>query len=235
MKNNLLANVLLVVIGLLLLLSALQLVGWGRGIETLEAQNFDVSSLDQLQVEADGADTSPAQKNAVDTIVDAPLFSISRTPYIPPAEPDEGDIESELIVAEPLKARVTSIIITDENKYVMMVDEVSKERVTLQQGMPLPGEQGLWVVDSIQPRAVVFKADGEEPVELELEVFDGQLSKGGRQSAARSGNSSRDKKPQAITAADEKEKQKNSAEEIRKKIAERRAQMRANAAKGKKQ
>ena len=42
--------------------------------------------------------------------------------------------------------------------------------------------------------------------------------------------------PGAATAVEiEKEKQKNSAEEIRKKIAERRAQMRANAAKGKKQ
>jgi len=234
MKNNLLANVLLVVIGLLLLLSALQLFGWGRGTKTLEAQNFDVNALEQLQVETDGTDSTRYQKNAVDTIVDAPLFSISRTPYVPPAEP-EGEIETELIVAEPLKARVTSIIITDENKYVMMVDELSKERVTLQQGMPLPGEQGLWVVDSIQPRAVVFKAEGEEPVELELEVFDGQLNKGARQTAARSGSSSRDNRTQAITAADDKDKQKNSAEEIRKKIAERRAQMRANAAKGKKQ
>ena len=55
MKNNLFANALLVLIGLLLLLAALQMFGWGRGSQTLEAETFDLTSLNQLEVNADDA------------------------------------------------------------------------------------------------------------------------------------------------------------------------------------
>ena len=112
------------------------------------------------------------------------------------------------------------------------LDQLTNEQVTLEQGMPLPGEQGLWVVDQIEPRKVVFQSEGNDPVELELEVFDGQLNA----RAAKNAGSRRPARAQAEEAATESnaEKQKNSAEEIRRKIAERRAQMRANAAKGNK-
>lgn len=230
MKNNIFANGLMVLIGLLMLLSALQLFGWGRGIESLEPEPFDPNALAQLQVSDDKAAMAQIDNKTLDQITDAPLFSMDRKPF----ELLDGTVDDpEVVVVEepdPLKARVTSIIITPENSYAMVFDELSNANVTLKQGMPLPGEQGLWLLDSISPRAVTFVADGEEPVELSLEVFDGQLN------AAAANNRSRNRNTAANNRNNNSNKdqpKKNSAEEIRRKIAERRAQMRANAAKGK--
>ena len=231
MKNNLFANGLLVLIGILLLLSALQLFGWGRGTQLLEADPFDASTLNQLEVAATETDGIVIDDKVMVQITDAPLFSYDRQPFIPPEEGlEEGSEVETLIVVEPLKAKVTGIIIIDENSYAMVFDELSKERVTLTQGMPLPGDQGLWTVDAINPRAVTFVAEGEEPVEIGLDVFDGKLNANAVK-ANRNNNKNANRDKQAKNT--KQQTQKNSAEEIRKKIAERRAQMRANAAKGK--
>ncbi|WP_223787067.1 hypothetical protein [Marinicella meishanensis] len=237
MKNNVFANGLLVFIGVLMLLAALQLFGWGRGTDSMEPEPFDPSTLTQLEVAEEDNLVKVSDKMVVQ-ITDAPLFSDDRTPFVPPPEDPVVDPTTDPVEAEPLKAKVTSIIITDENSYAMVYDELSRERVTLKQGMPLPGDQGLWVVNQIKPRAVTFVADGEEPVELELEVFSGQLAGGGNKAITRDrkrNNRNKNNRNKNKDGADDKEAQKNSAEEIRRKIAERRAQMRANAAKGKKE
>ncbi len=236
MKNNLFTNTLLVLIGILLLLAAMQMFGWGRGTASLEAEVFDASTLNKLDVE--DVETAVIDDKAIVQITDAPLFSMDRTPYVAPPEDLEVEEKEPEIEAEPLKAKVTSIIITEENSYAMVFDELSRERITLKQGMPLPGDQGLWVVGDIKPRAVTFVAEGEEPVELELEVFSGQLGKATRNAAKNKGRNNKGKnngKNKNKSDSNKQKAQKNSAEEIRKKIAERRAQMRANAAKGNKQ
>ncbi|VAW48203.1 hypothetical protein MNBD_GAMMA02-775 [hydrothermal vent metagenome] len=234
MKNNLFANGLLVLIGVLLLLAALQLFGWGRGTQSLEAEPFDASTLSQLEVAATEIDGVKIDDKGMVQITDAPLFSYDRQPYIPTIEGSgiEGE-DRPAVVAEPLKARVTSIIIIDENSYAMVFDELSKERVTLTKGMPLPGDQGLWTVDIINPRAVTFVAEGEEPVEIGLDVFDGQLN--ARLTKRNKRNNKKKPKSNKQAKTNNQQAKKNSAEEIRKKIAERRAQMRANAAKGNKE
>ncbi len=236
MKNNLFANGLLILIGVLLLLAALQMFGWGQGTASVEAEAFDLTALNQLEV-SDDQTSGKIDEQTIVKITDAPLFSFDRTPFVPPEEVDSGiDDPTDPVEAEPLKAKVTSIIITDQNSYAMVLDEMSNERITLKQGMPLPGEQGLWVVDTINPRAVTFAAEGKEPVELELEVFSGQLNKVAAKNNRRANNrNNKNKNNNRQDKNDNSQAQKNSAEEIRKKIAERRAQMRANAAKGKKE
>lgn len=237
MKNNLFANVMLGLIGILLILAALQMFGWGRGTASLEAELFDVSTLSKLEVSKDLDTDDQSSDQSVVQITDAPLFSFDRLPYIAPVD-GEGELEEDLSIveAEPLKAKVTSIIITGENSYAMVLDELSNEHITLKQGMPLPGEQGLWVVDSINPRHVTFAAEGEEPIEIGLEVFSGQLNKNtGNQNNNRRNNKQKQDKNKVDTEINNQQAQKNSAEEIRRKIAERRAQMRANAAKGNKE
>jgi hypothetical protein len=230
MKNSLFVNLLMVVIGLLMLVAALQLFGWGKGTSMLEPEAFDVSTLPQLeQREGEAEMTGP--EDLVDQITLAPLFNLDRKPYV-------GELEQEVppeVVdnekAEPLKAQVTGIMILGEEKYAMVLDQISNEKVTLEQGMPLPGEQGLWVVDQIEPRLVTFVSEGEEPVILELEVFDGTLNNNVAQNNKRNKNNrNRNNKNTRGNAKKEPVEQKNSAEEIRRKIAERRAQMRANAA-----
>ncbi len=231
MKNNFLAQILLGVLGLLLLLAAAQILGVGQGVKTLEAEAFDPERINQL--ESLGATNNNSHGDPVkqlDQIVALPLFSQTRAPYVPP-EIDEMPEDDELVVASPLDAKVTSIVITGDNSYVMIQDNKSKERLTLAQGMPLEGEQGLWTVSAIEPRKVTFEAEGEAPVELELEVFSGSLGKAGGNKGKRANKNNQGKKTQNITRNEGKQNERaNSAEAIRKKIAERRAQMRKEAA-----
>ncbi len=232
MKNNIFASALLVLIGILMLLAALQLFGWGRGFDSLEPEAFDPSELAQLENIANDAQVKKIDNKTIVEITDAPLFRMDRKPFVPDEDVTEGEEVAQIEEPDPLKAKVTSIIITPENSYAMVFDELSKSSVTLTQGMPLPGDQGLWMLDSINPRAVTFVADGEEPVELSLEVFDGQLKAGTNKANNRNNRHAQNNKNRNNKNKKERT-QKNSAEEIRRKIAERRAQMRANAAKGK--
>lgn len=220
----------MIVIGFLMLVAALQLFGWGKSVSVLEPETFNADSLPQLEAQQEQVKKITGEE-LIEQITLAPLFNLDRLPY-------EGEAESEVIdevpavVAEPLKAQVTSIMIMGETKYAMVLDQLTNEKVTLEQGMPLPGEQGLWVVDQIEPRLVTFVSEGEEPVSLELDVFDGTLNAQVVQNNNKKNNNKKNKNNKG-NGQDKTEPQetKNSAEEIRRKIAERRAQMRANAAK----
>mgnify|MGYP000913139805 FL=1 len=91
-------------------------------------------------------------------------------------------------------------------------------------------------MESIESRKVTLVSDDDKTEELELEVFSGDLGNG----KGKGKNKGKNKKneAEAVTASDAAQQEtsddkRNSAEEIRRKIAERRAQMRANAAKDK--
>ncbi|KAA3645968.1 MAG: hypothetical protein DWP95_03750 [Proteobacteria bacterium] len=239
MKTNLLTNILIAIIGLLLIVAALQFVGWGRGIDELQPAEFDEDQIEQLIAAKDDLAAPDIKPEVIDRITQTPLFRQDRQPYIPPVvAEDNPEIDSTIIEVKPLKAQVTSIIITSNSRYVMIQDQISNERLTLKEGMPLEGEQGMWVVDSIDKRKVIFNAEGQEPVELELEVFSGALNQAGN-------NRNQNRKQQEAQAAkqlvdDDKnltpeQLRQKKADEIRQKIAERRAEMRAKAAQGKEQ
>lgn len=230
MKNNLLAQVLIGLLGVLLFFASIQMFGIGQSLSELEADEFDEKQLNQLVNKV--SDTTPDGKEKerhLEQIVALPLFSATREPYVAPPEGPEIDVvEPE---ASPLNAKISSIVITGDNSYVIVQDNVSKERLTLAQGMPLEGEQGLWTVASIEPRKVIFEAEGEESVELELEVFSGSLGKsGGKSGKSKAKKNNRTPTKNITPEKNNKNERANSAEAIRKKIAERRAQMRKEAA-----
>ncbi|MCF6300034.1 MAG: hypothetical protein L3J52_02785 [Proteobacteria bacterium] len=227
MKNNLLANGLMVLIGVLLLFSAVQMLGWGSAIKPLEAEPFDKSQLPNLD-NMEVTDSNASEQKDYSEIVQAPLFNSDREPFIPEEEVDDPTDGGDDPPASPLDIQVTSIIMTPEDSYVMIHDKVINKRLTLKQGMPLEGEQGAWFVEEIQSRLVKFAAEGQETVELELEVFKGALQAGNKRKAARAANNRKNKKNANSSTA--RQAKKDSAAEIRKKIAERRAQMRADAA-----
>ncbi len=239
MKTNLLVNVLIAVIGLLLIVAALQFVGWGRGIEDIQAEEFNENQIEQLVTAKDDLAAPDIKPEIIDRITQTPLFREDRQPYVPPLVVENNPEDNQdVIEVKPLKAQVTSIIITNNNRYVMIQDQLTNERLTLKEGMPLDGEQGMWVVQNIDKRKVTFAAEGQEPVELELEVFSGALNKGARNQS----QNNRQQATQEIKQADNNENKltpeqlrQKKAEEIRQKIAERRAEMRAKAAQGNEQ
>ncbi len=225
MKNNFIANVLFTLIGLFMLVAAGQLMGLGQSISELSAETFDVDELSILTEQSEQVVIdSDVREQKIEEMIAAPLFNSTREPYIADEEPEDQEIIEE--PASPLNAQVTSIVITDESSYVMIKDNVSKERLTLSQGMPLVGEQGIWVVAAIEPRKVRFEAEGMESVELELEVFGGELRGGGVSESSKKAQRNKAESRLTRELKNEQDERNNSAEEIRKKIAERRAEMR---------
>ena len=241
MKNNILGNGLLVLIGLLLLVAAVQLMGWGSEIDAITPDEAVAKAMPAIDLESQGgADNDAIAKPNPDLMVQKDLFSMTRTAFVPPdvieGEAGEEGGPPEEVNAEPLQARITGIAITPEQSYVMIHDTIMNKNIRLTPGMPLEGDQGAWVVEEIQPRKVVFTAAGQEPQELELEVYSQSLKpvgKANKNNRNRNRNRNANKQANNRNNNSDKAQQKNSAEEIRKKIAERRAQMRAEAARKK--
>lgn len=233
-KNNFFGQVLIATLVVFLLISSVQMFGWGLGIDTIELDQENASELPKVpSVKINTTAISQEdRKMMLNTINMRPMFSNSREPF----KEDETNVAIDP-ADEPvpeLKAQLTGVVITPEQSYAMILDTITNERDTYKVGMPLEGEQGGWTLNSIQSRKVVFVSDDDKTEELELAVHSGGLKTG-----AKPGKGNTDKKAQDKTAnspdkkeavASQEDKKKN-ADDIRKKIAERRAQMRADAAK----
>ena len=227
-KNNLLGQILIGLLVLFLLISSIQMFGLGQGIDQVivdEENQMNLPSVPYDNPKEDNNDSVDGKK-LLSSIVGRPMFSITRTPFVSeePIDPEaEGVEEAEI---NELQAKLTGVVvITPEHSYAMILDNVTNQRETYKIGMPLDGEQGGWTLSEIHSRKVVFISDDERTAELELEVFSGKLKAGGKKK-----NIKKNKKNADVKQLSRKDKKKN-ADDIRKKIAERRAQMRAEAAK----
>ena len=231
-KNNLLGQILIGLLVIFLLLSSAQMFGWGVGIDAVVADDEDATTMPALPkgVQETIEISQDERKKMKEEINMRPMFSDNRTPFIEEiVATEEGPVD--LVVSE-LKAELTGVVITPKQSYAMILDTLTNQHDTYRVGMPLQGEQGGWTLNTIQSRKVVFVSDDDKTEELELAVFNGDLNSGAGKKA----------KPQLITKltgsqADKEDPQdsrkdnKKSADDIRKKIAERRAKMRADAAK----
>ena len=235
MKNNLFGQVLIIALAIFLVIASIQMLGWGNSIEEIQIDEENLPELPVVPKVADveGSDVKTDGMDLLNKVNDNPLFSEDRKPFVEPIKTTEE--LPELVISE-LKAQLTGVVITPEQTYAMILDTVTNERSTYQVGMPLEGEQGGWTLESIESRKVTLVSDDDKTEELELEVFSGDLGNG----KGKGKNKGKNKKneAEAVTASDDAKQEtpddkRNSAEEIRRKIAERRAQMRANAAKDK--
>lgn len=230
-KNNLLAQMLIAIIVVLLLISSLQMFGWGKGVGNIaiQADNLeDIPKVPQVPV-VNVDDTKVDDKMLLEEIAKRPVFNSDRLPFVEPIIEEIVEQSEQAIVINELKAQLTGVVITPEQSYAMILDTTTNQRQTYQVGMPLDGEQGGWTLNSIQSRKVTFVSDDEKIAELELEVYSQQL-KTGKQKNNLANTAANDKNDPAENATSREQKKKN-ADDIRKKIAERRAQMREEAAK----
>lgn len=231
-KNNLFGQVLIGLMVLFLLLSSAQMFGWGVGIDSVLADKEGATNIPALPkvVQEIVEITEDDRKKMKEGINARPMFSNNRTPFLIEVEASPGEVDEGPILE--LKAELTGVVITPNQSYAMILDTLTNQRDTYKVGMPLEGEQGGWTLDSIQSRKVVFVSDDDKTEELELVVFNGDLNAG-------AGTKSKPKLVTKLTGAktaqegskDSKKDNKKSADDIRKKIAERRAKMRADAAK----
>lgn len=233
-RRNLLTLVLLSGIGLLVLVGALNFLLLGHG---------DAESIPPAAAGLPGAgesrpptqDIGELERFAV--ITDRPVFFEDRQL---PVIDDEEAVEDEALVEAPvteeipeLDASVAGIIITPELRLAMIADARSRETLVLREGMALEGELSAWKLTEIRPRSVRFATDGGRSADLELQVETDALAAGAPPSrpprreqplpqTADSANS-----PTSDTEAQASARAR--AEEIRRRVAERRAQLRAEA------
>ena len=162
------------------------------------------------------------------------FFSDRRLPILQAAD-FEGEI-MEIVEVPPdpepvseLKASVAGIIITPEMRMAMIRDQEANRTVLLREGMSLEGEQAAWRLERIEPRLVSFVSEDGRSTGLELEVNTRGLT---RPAAQRSRASDADRIEASVEEAEAIEvddEARSRAEEIRRRVAERRAELRAEA------
>lgn len=197
------------------------------------------AEVDEIQV--DVPDTGLAAFDEYSAIMERPVFfSDRRLPVVELA--DEGDddefgdeeLEAEEEVAD-LRAGVAGIVITPEMKLAMVRDEAAGKTVVLREGMSLDGEQAAWMIESILPREVSFVSVDGRRADLELKVHTSGLTvqtpRPESQQVAQQRDAGEPSEPteERRTREEPSDDARARAEEIRRRVAERRAELRAEA------
>lgn len=229
-ERNLLSTLLIVGTGALVAIGLLAFLVLGRAnVDRIAAAGAPEALLSQ----------SLAQRPALDeisaylSIIEQPVFFPDRRLPVPQlAEGDDGEQgepEPEPAVEIPdLEALVAGIIITPDTKLAMITDRGTNETLLLSEGMTMTGDKSAWKVELIQPRVVSFATEGGRKARLEMEVETRAL-KSGQPVVARVAEP--DEQPEAVAGeqGDAEAEARARAEEIRRRVAERRAQLRAEA------
>lgn len=237
-RNNLLTVLLVALIAFLGLGLAVQFIVMGR---TDPAGIAPSGSTEVNRAEVDVPETGLAEIDTYGSITGRPVFFSDRQlPVIElPTEEELAAAELEPVDEEEpvdeLRAVVAGIIVTPELRLAMVRDDVANETVMLREGMSLEGEQAAWKLDSIGTRQVNFvSVDGRESL-LELSVNTNSLAAGssglsprgdGQNSpAGQDGDQNQPVEPDVSQQSDARAR----AEEVRRRVAERRAELRAEA------
>jgi general secretion pathway protein N len=68
----------------------------------------------------------------------------------------------------PLNVSLTGIVLTPELRLAMVQDKTKNAAVALKEGMPMPGDQGGWILTKINNRSAIFREASGEEIEVEL-------------------------------------------------------------------
>ena len=214
-------------------LLALQFTGVGSGIDGAEPPEPGVSMRPGPEPVAMAAQAGLKPYKEYDAITDRPLFNENREPWVPPPEvaiedPDENETDVEAV---ELDVRLTGVIISPAMRIALLSDNKSKQSMAVREGMPLEGPLGEWEVESIAPRRVDFRSSLTAKVaEVELSVNGAALAGGAPAPTRTAVNANTDSSEDISGDLREEQDAESRAEELRRKVAERRAQLRAEAA-----
>jgi hypothetical protein len=244
-QRNLLTTLLVGGIGTLLVVALAQTVLMGR-VNVDRIAPVGDTEVDESRVEV--PDTGLAEFEDYMAITRQPVFfSDRRLPVVELVEADEiEDIEP---IEEPddepvedLRAVVAGIIITPEMRMAMVRDEAAGKTMLMREGMSLEGEQAAWRIESIAARSASFVSVDGRSSNLELKVNTSGLT-AGSPGQIRTPGSRRDRQPEreardeVVETEEETEAAAETteddararAEEVRRRVAERRAELRAEA------
>ena len=246
-RRNLLTTLLVAGIATLVLVGGAQTLMLGRASVDRILPSGEVA-IDARDV--DVPETGLEQFDSYRAITERPVFFADRRlPVVEVLEEAEEDDEPPPPMAEEediedLRAVIAGIVITPDLRLAMVRDEAANKTVMLREGMSLDGEQAAWRLERIEPRGVSFvSVDGRESG-LELKINTAGLTAGSpgeiRTPASRRDSPEQDasETPAETRAAEGTEAEEASpadadararAEEVRRRVAERRAELRAEA------
>jgi len=234
-RHNLLSVILIASIAGIILTGLVAAMFMGR----VDVSKIAPTSLGEGQLALETArNPGLAEFSEFSAVLERPVFFEDRSlPVIELAEEGEhGEPQPEAPepVAElpELKAKLAGIIITPEMKIAMVTDNDSRETLILREGMAMAGDKSAWKISEIQPRGVRFETDSGKSQQLDLEVETKALAAGARPvrtAAAAPQASTADAPVENEQETDAESAARARAEEIRRRVAERRAQLRAEA------
>ena len=230
-QRNLLTVLLLAGIASLLVLGLLFFVLFGRvNVDAIEA----AAVAPRASLDARTPEISLDELSEFAVITNRPLFfSDRRLPIIESGEEVAEEPVEEAPAEEPtpdLNAKVAGIVITPEMKLAMVNDRNTNQTLVLREGMSMEGDKAAWRVEEIRHRGVRFVTDRGEQAELELEVETRALAAAPQPRRANPAAAEQNGRPaQAADNQDAEAAARARAEEVRRRVAERRAQLRAEA------
>ena len=146
--------------GVLLLLAFVMAAGYGRGYRWLSPD--DSADLAEASIDREPFKLPPEVAYAP---TDArPLFNEDRKPT--PDAPDEKVEPPPPSVA--LNISLTGIVLTPQLHMALIQDKSKNTTISLKEGMPMPGDQGGWTLIEIKKRSAIFKETAGDEVEVEL-------------------------------------------------------------------
>ena len=172
-----------------------------------------------------------------------PLFNADRRPLPPPENPDAAPTEAA--PPAPLDVVLTSVVISGEVRIAIVQDKKTSKSQSVRVGNALAGEQAGWKLVELGPRKAVFEGPTGR-TEADLRVFDGSGGEpptavaapapvAGDPAAAAANAANTAANPAAPVAQDNPQTPEARAELIRRRIEERRRQMREEAERANKQ
>ncbi|MDZ3822421.1 MAG: hypothetical protein U0S76_02350 [Pseudoxanthomonas sp.] len=222
-----LGRVLMVAAGAFGVLYLLMLAGFGRGVPGAREQAPE--PVPELALTEAQVDLPPLAR--FPDLAQRPLFAEDRRPE-PKQAPQAEEPVAEQPPTAPLNAVLTGVIHTPRARIALLRDNSTGQNLRLVEGMPMPGDQGGWVVRTVEPRRVVFEdAATSTEATLELAIGAGAAIPSGPPPVAQpapvpGGVQQAQAQPQAASEEDEVARR---AAEIRRRIEERRAQLRREA------
>lgn len=111
-----------------------------------------------------------------DLIVARPVFSEDRKPLQPPAPVANSN---EPVPTEapqnPLNVMLTGTVRMGDRRLALVTDNMTGQAYALEEGRPLPGEQGAWVLAAVEGRRVSFDGGALGTTALELNTTQAAL------------------------------------------------------------
>lgn len=187
----------------------------------------DASRVPPLpQVDLTRAQSPLEPIDAYAVIGERPLFNADRRP-LPPPESDAPAAE-EAPPPAPLDVVLTSVVMSGEFKVAIVLDNKGQRTQSVRVGSALEGDQAGWKLVELEARKAVFEGPTGRS-ELDLRVFDGTGGQPPTPVAAPAATPEDAAKQEQAPAEAEAQTPESRAELIRKRIEERRRQMREEA------